>query len=379
MREPRRRRPAPPPLSFSAGGQRWTRIVALSERETNYKLAPDVWVLFEAVRGGTATVTHVGAPVQVFLWGDGCWQWVPGPLRRGTIFVGDPDGFRLALRAEGPAEIRGGILRQQGKEEIEWPGLDPPEHQKRCDYRATNGINGSDCDVAFSTDRRLCCDLHYVVEPGSVWETERGRRALDAELRRCQAWWAHYCIYLAFRAVSLPARDRAKLQRNCLAWKQAYPRDSEDATREFHALTYWLYGVCNRVARAKRTVMFFDRCLSWRSGSQGTQGHNNTDLVGVSRATPGSATVIGRDAIIIHGVEVGSAHVVTHELIHLLGRSANAPFAQSQTTWNHNSACQESMSTAPARGLAAFVFEDSRLLDVAEYPEIAQAGHVKRC
>jgi hypothetical protein len=379
MRRPSKRGPPPPRLSLARSAQQWDRVVSLAEYEIAEALAPNRWVQLEAASDRSAVLIHAGAPVQLWLWGCGRWHFVPGPLGPDARLPGDHDGLRIALRAEGPAQIGGRLLRQEGGDAVDWPDLEPPDRQPRCTHRATNGINGAECDVGFAAKRNLCCEIHYVVQPGSVWETPAGQAALGAELRRCQAWWARYCIYLAFRPVTLPAPDRARLARDCLIWNQTYPRDNNDATTAFHSLTYWLYGECRRAARARRVIMFFDRCLSWRSGTRGKQGHNNNDLVGVGRATPGSATIIGRDAIIIHGVEVRSQHVVTHELIHLLGRPARDPFQQSQTTWNHTSQCQESMSTAPARGLAPFVFGDDRLLDVAEYPEVAQAGHLKRC
>jgi hypothetical protein len=378
MPQKRKQRPAPPRVAFGRPRRKWDHIVEVSARETCVSPTPRTWTLLEGRAHRAAVLAHSGAPVLLWLWGDGRWHFLPGPLSSDTLLPGDGDGAFIALRAEGPAQIRGRLLQQQ-VEPVEWPSLDPPAQRERCTHRATNGINGSECDVEFRTGRRLCSEIHFVVQPGSIWETQDGRQALEAELRRSQAWWARYCIYLAFRPVTLPAEERNKLQRECLLIDQNFPRDNNDATASFHALTYWLYGACRRAARARRVVMFFDRCLSWRAGQQGNQGHNLTDLVGTSRATPGSATIIGRDAIIVHKVELTSRHIVTHELIHLLGRPLSDPFQQSQTTWNHTSACQESMSTAPARGLAPFSFEDSRRLDVAEYPEIAASGHLKRC
>lgn len=392
------RRPRPPAFAYGAKPQRWS--VVLQPGETGPAVVQDLkagqWAFVEAVSVEGIKLRASLGPVAVWFWMDGRWVWIAGPVDPDVTLPAAPAGVAVGLLAIGDASVN--ILFQQeddeeGEEEggnnneehpIEWPGLDPPAITNSCTHRVTNGINGQDCDVPFSTRASRCSEIHYVVEPGSVWTTAAGQRAIADELQRCQAWWARYCIYLTFTPITLPAADRAKLRQDSFVWRQAYPRDTNASTGQFHDLTYWLYGECrSSVRRAARrnfkVVMFFERCASWRSGGAGQQGHNRNQLVRPSRATPGSATVIGRDAIIIHGVEVRSQHIVTHELIHQLGRPAGNPFAQAQASWNHRSACQNSMSTAPARGMVPFSFEDSRLLDIVEYTEIRNSGHLRRC
>lgn len=226
------------------------------------------------------------------------------------------------------------------------------------------------CDPpAEAVKRKGCTTINYIYAPGSVWERDGDARR---ELSRAQAWFAKYCIYLTFQHVPVTDQKfRAVFMKHYADFQARYPKQVNTAgMQEFYQKfiipLYKLGGGGNQTV-----VMFFDRYVFYSNERVNSQG------VFTGRSVESSGTHLALNAIGIHKGDKDDPYIVTHELIHALGKKGGNPGTYS---WNHDSSCKNAMSLV-ARGSISdpLGLTGSHLLDLAEYVDIHNSGRLAKC
>lgn len=208
---------------------------------------------------------------------------------------------------------------------------------------------------------RMQGEIVSLIWPGSRWLAEV--RSAEAEMNRAVAYYRNYCIDLTFRQLQISERQQRNMARAYTQWFTALIREvPEDRIGNITLQRRWInpyremMNAAQRVAHetgAKLFVIFIDHYLTeWRP-------------------TPSSACSRDYQQIGISWVDRQSPYILAHELVHAFGKSApNTPGA---LTWDHNSNCQNALTTIN-RGQDSQTPVDlsNRYLDKLEYEEIAQ-------
>lgn len=216
----------------------------------------------------------------------------------------------------------------------------------------------------------LCVDVYYAIYPGSAWETPKGAAALKAELTRARDWYAAYCIYISF--IPVPINDpkkRAKMAKDYKRWDAANPKQNITSAqgKVYQAnIVAGLYKEVIKTSKKHLAILCFDRHYFFASSGKS------------SRITPGSGTYTPDQIIGLDNIEIGSTHIVTHELIHAFGKPVGGGIGT--YSWFHDCACANAMSTATRKNpKLPFNKPGTDKLDYAEYVDFVTSKQLKRC
>ena len=218
----------------------------------------------------------------------------------------------------------------------------------------------------------LVGEVLYYIWPGSKWRKAEGK-AKD-EMDKAKAWFEKYCIYLTFK----PLRRSKKVERKMVRYYNKWYRQIEhlikaratiqsDHINEFR----WMMDALQRVAlrKGKLLVVFIDEYITvWRPTLVSANA--------LSRWRPNpnqdKKPVMGYQQIGINWIDSETPYILTHELIHALGKSA--PGEPGKITWGHYQNCDKAMSQMyrqnPRRRYTRLSEDDC--LGKTEYEEILQ-------
>lgn len=236
-----------------------------------------------------------------------------------------------------------------------------------CPSQFVRGITNNDCDPKeIPLDDKYIGEFCYLVFPESKWSYNQG--AVNEELWRARKFFEKYCIYLNFKKIQLSPRNN----RNMVRWyNNWYGRlvnqvggashigtttiDSGLVTEFTNFVTDRKKGLekLRRRNRCKCLILFSDLYLSK-----------------TPRLTLGSANYESVHQIGITKNDMNSPDILSHELVHALGKSA--PNTSGVITWDHNSPCQNAITTVQRDRWPGTIDLSGRFLEKAEYDEIIQ-------
>jgi hypothetical protein len=275
--------------------------------------------------------------------------------------------------------------------------------------------------------RELNAVIHYVILPGSVWESPAYQRKIKDRQDEAQIWWRdNYCINISYTHVELTdefkswgedsnnVRVRVSTREYLRTQLDKLRSDivNRAKKREIRELA-WPELVCHRdIVTDKELNAFIDlvgRKLDedvlqyWNRKDKKAEvwmRHNFPEGAELFRRAPqdlamrllivygdwyagdgvdsGGFTMLGSQAtatlpqIGIMAKDGDTKHILTHEFIHAFGKSSG--YTQGGVTWHHT-VCRNSMQavfrTNPCGGSQ---WKDSMLLHAGAYEEIAKNG-----
>ena len=243
-----------------------------------------------------------------------------------------------------------------------------------CNYKFVSRIIHNDCDpqpLKKGITRKYKGELLYLLFPGTTWtETQTVR-----EIRRSQGLFSKYCIFLNFKEAKINSKKKRELEEWYSNWMRRFefhlfrthnPKltKAEKEIRvkngtvpkglftEFNKKMLEVQGL-SRAGRRKGLVIFIDQYIAETGRlSRASANHKHIFQIGISKP------------------DSNVPHILSHELIHLLGkRRMNMG---GYITWDHKSNCPKALSRAPIRKWYQTngISFAGRFLEVAEYREI---------
>jgi len=258
--------------------------------------------------------------------------------------------------------------RRKGEKDGDDPHDEPPPviygeeiDVEPCNPMFVRGLDRNECNPRLEKIPAVCeGEIVGYIWPGSNW---RGNVAgAVAEINRSFQFSANYCIHLKLRQLQIAPAQETRMQRMYRAWYQNLINDiggeqnigtATIQRRHIDLFITLMQALQNTAVRqgAKLLVVFIDEYITdWRP-SLGSANQRNFHQIGID------------------WVDRNSPYILAHEFVHAFGKSArNAP---GRVTWNHNSPCQNAITTVGNRGRNP-VDLSNRYLERLEYDEIVQ-------
>ena len=239
-----------------------------------------------------------------------------------------------------------------------------------CNHDFVDGIGSQRCDPRpENIGRRYRGELSYLLFPDTQWTEEEAVR----EIRRAQEFYAEYCIFLNFSPASVSDKARRRLKSAYDEWKT----DFENHVFP-HGTTLSEAEKGERLNNATIPRGLFDRMNNLMIVTQNDAGAGKSKglvvfvdqyIAQTGRPSRGSANHAQYFQIGLSYPDSRSPHVLSHELVHLLGKVSRK--RGGSVTWSHNSPCTDkAMSIAlPRRWTQPFNWS-GRYLEGTEYFEI---------
>ena len=282
----------------------------------------------------------------------------------------------------------GEILKQDAPEENDDDGDDPRDAPPPIIFGEV--IEGETCREEFFTSRQLqkwyrshswtgplasCSNarpknlqesvsipIYYVVLSNN-WTNDLA----SSKMEEAKSWFEKYCVKLQTIPVIIPGRTKRRLIRELARKNQGWKKYTPEVGKTYKHL--W----DNYMQKPKRflLILFVDRFTSVKYNGRVNRVAGNFSKVPV--------------ILIPHDPDIQSTHIVTHELIHGLGKKFKGgnpvktdPFVTSQkNTWDEG-ACQNEMGNSNRANVAAPLRKtDDDLIDYASYWEMAKAGNIR--
>lgn len=239
-----------------------------------------------------------------------------------------------------------------------------------CRTEFVDGIGRNLCNAQeANVPKKYKGELLYLLFPDTQWSEGE---AVE-EIIRAQEFYAKYCIFLNFTAATVSAQARQRMKSMYDEWKadfeaHVFPHGTTLSESEkqdtlnnttinndfFTRMNRMMIATQNSAGAGKKKglVVFVDQYIA-NTGrpNRGSANHSKYFQIGLSYP------------------DKDSPHILSHELIHLLGKRNRR--RGGAVTWSHNSPCTDTaMSIAlPRRWTDPFDWS-GRLLEAAEYEEI---------
>lgn len=240
-----------------------------------------------------------------------------------------------------------------------------------CEPLFVNWIFDKDC-IPKTRKITKCCKgkICALIFPGSNWENNVDL-AIN-EIRRAQRFYAQYCIDLTFQQARITNRRLvSRLNRWYNNWYsqvvQAIGGEDKLGTTTIppNLLRQYLSMMRNiqrAVRGCKLLIVFVDEYVGF------------TPRMSLVSSNQERFQQIG-----INWVDSGSHNILSHELIHALGKPS--PAGKGQYTWVHQSNCSNSLSKVTRSSSRVIENFERKYLDIAEYLEIInnKGGNVISC
>jgi hypothetical protein len=244
-------------------------------------------------------------------------------------------------------------------------GTKNPPAVKTCPHGAT-------CTPYSCTLHSECSTtLHRLIYPGSKYDNKAGLAKADAELKRAVDFYAKYCIELKTSDVTLTAGQKKKLK----SWYDGWIADVLPAVGgaaklglstipsglcdDFRAMTRDLQASIIQGLKDALLVVFMDEYIGGSDLHDTLVSSCQEDVMQVG----------------INWVDAGSPYILSHELIHLLGKPSSD--TTGAVTWPHSSSCANALSHITRTNARQTEDLSGRYLDIAEYVEICTNGAAK--
>ncbi|WP_262694457.1 hypothetical protein [Kordiimonas aquimaris] len=289
-------------------------------------------------------------------------EYVPLKYRTKTCSTDFVETFGFNYRSYYNAPIRRRVK----------PGLPGPD--ARMDYTRLPAMYA---DVYFTVARtsprmyiKVGLDAFMGPFDDFAWTPPR----IEDAIKRAIRWYAQYCVYLTFHRVDPPElKPDHKVLENYKKWIKSLPSTTgKGITGGYvgrgHTALLNLEAATRKALPNKGAlaVIFMDRVVD----------RNSKGYVQASRPTEASLAITRRNAIAMHAVDADDPYVLSHELIHALGRNAGT-LNIGKYSWQH-SPNRNAMSHLTRKSiLKPSGLNARREWDFAEYIDAVNSGQLR--
>ncbi len=289
-----------------------------------------------------------------------------------------PGTIDYDLKDDGKTVVEGSFKAKSGgtSKSITYKRLDPAINF----VEGTGGANKC-TPHPISTTSRCSITIYKFIFPGSDYDSATGKQSAASQVKDAKDFFADYCIDLTDQEWTLNAADEKKLK-----LKERYEAWYADVLANEMGGDKTRLGK-NSITGAHRSA-FKELIGALQTHLEGNVKPAGTtplivfmnEYIGGSdfRDTLVSSSQESIDQAGINSIDQGSPHMLTHELIHLLGKPAAG--ATGGITWGHNSICANAVSRVTRTDARATEDLSNRYLDIEEYKEIVKnkaAGKLK--